>query len=250
MTIVWSYGGGVQTAGIAVLVVEGILPRPDYILMADTSRETKTTFQYLDEVIRPYLKRVDLDVTIVGHEFSNVDLFGHNGYLLIPAFTAKGKMPTYCSGEWKRDAIRRWLRKEGVQSCTLWMGISFEERHRAKASNVQWMKHEFPLVDMAISREKCFMLVEQAGLPRPPKSCCWMCPLRNNEEWKYLKENDRDGWNKAIDMDKYIREVFDEGTEELYLHRSRVPLDQVDLDNSNGQMELFPSSCSSGHCFT
>jgi len=250
MTLVWSYGGGVQTAGIAVLVAEGILPRPDYIVMADTSRETKTTFDYLDQVIRPYLAKVDLDVTIVGREHSNVDLYGHNGYLLIPAFTERGRMPTYCSGEWKREAIRRWLRKQGVQQCTLWMGISFEERHRAKQSNVQWMTHEFPLVDMKISREKCFMMVEQAGLPKPPKSCCWMCPLRNDEEWQFLQEHDPDGWKQAVELDKEIREVYDEGTEELFLHRSRVPLDQVKLGDNGGQLELFATGCSSGHCFT
>jgi hypothetical protein len=47
MVTVWSYGGGVQTAGIAVLVVEGILPRPDYTLMADTSTLTTTASRYV-----------------------------------------------------------------------------------------------------------------------------------------------------------------------------------------------------------
>ena len=32
--IVWSYGGGVQSAAIAVLVVQGKLPRPERIVMA------------------------------------------------------------------------------------------------------------------------------------------------------------------------------------------------------------------------
>lgn len=33
---VWSFGGGVQSAAIAVMVVKGVLPRPDLIVIADT----------------------------------------------------------------------------------------------------------------------------------------------------------------------------------------------------------------------
>lgn len=35
-SLVWSYGGGVQSAAIAVLVLRGELPRPERVVMADT----------------------------------------------------------------------------------------------------------------------------------------------------------------------------------------------------------------------
>ena len=37
--IIFSYGGGKQTVAIVTLILEGKLPRPDLVVMADTSRE-------------------------------------------------------------------------------------------------------------------------------------------------------------------------------------------------------------------
>jgi hypothetical protein len=34
--VVWSYGGGKQSVAIAALIVQGKLPKPDLIVMADT----------------------------------------------------------------------------------------------------------------------------------------------------------------------------------------------------------------------
>ncbi len=42
-SLIWSYGGGVQSAAIAVLVLRGELPRPERAVMADTSREASAT---------------------------------------------------------------------------------------------------------------------------------------------------------------------------------------------------------------
>ena len=47
MTTVWSYGGGTQTAAIAVLILQGRLPKPDIAVMADTGREIASTWDYL-----------------------------------------------------------------------------------------------------------------------------------------------------------------------------------------------------------
>ena len=37
--IVWSFGGGVQSVAILVLVAEGKLPKPECVVMSDTGRE-------------------------------------------------------------------------------------------------------------------------------------------------------------------------------------------------------------------
>lgn len=61
-TELWSYGGGTQSAAIAALIVAGRLPRPDAVVIADTERERSTTWRYLEEVVAPTLRRIDLDV--------------------------------------------------------------------------------------------------------------------------------------------------------------------------------------------
>lgn len=45
-TQVLSYGGGVQTVAMVALVLQGRLPRPDMIVIADTSREKQSTWDY------------------------------------------------------------------------------------------------------------------------------------------------------------------------------------------------------------
>jgi len=95
--VVWSYGGGTQTAAIAVLILTGRLPRPDVTVIADTSRELSSTWDYLGDVVRPSLSRLGIEVQIVSHDWSRYDLMKSSRNLL-PAFTtqggAVGKLPT------------------------------------------------------------------------------------------------------------------------------------------------------------
>lgn len=45
---VFSYGGGRQSAGISALILQGRLPKPDLVIIADTEKEKDTTWQYLN----------------------------------------------------------------------------------------------------------------------------------------------------------------------------------------------------------
>lgn len=235
----WSYGGGVQSAAIAVLVQRGQLPAPDHVVIADTGREAEATWAYMREVIEPFLGR---KFTVAGHELSTVDLYSGNGDLLMPMFTSSGgKLPTFCSTEWKRRVVHRQLRSLGVKSCRLWMGISVDEIGRAKPSSVAWIEHRFPLImDFPMHRTECLALVASAGLPEPPRSSCWCCPHRRDDEWASLPA---DELAKAIRLEEELREK-DPG---VFLHRSRVPLSQVEFSTGE-QADLF-GECD-GYCWT
>jgi 3'-phosphoadenosine 5'-phosphosulfate sulfotransferase (PAPS reductase)/FAD synthetase len=87
---VLSYGGGVQSVAMCVLVARGILERPDYIVCADTGREATSTWDYLDEVMQPFLERHGLRVDIASHDLSTVDLYSHKGKVLMPCIPARG----------------------------------------------------------------------------------------------------------------------------------------------------------------
>lgn len=248
-TLVWSYGGGVQTAAMAVMIVEGALPRPDITVMADTGREATATWDYLRDVLGPYLATVGVTVEIAPHTLARVDLCDPNGTTLIPAYSAEGRKSAFCSGEWKRDVVYRFLRSKGVQRCRQWLGISWEERHRARSSSRKWAALEYPLVDRHITRDGCLRLAEAAGLPPPPKSSCWCCPHRGDKQWRLLRDRYPDDWAAAIALDEQIREADERGG--LWLHKSRVPLAMAPIDEpQDGQMELFPANCSSGYCWT
>ena len=249
-TTVWSYGGGTQSAAIAVLVLTGQLPKPDYVVMADTSREVTETWNYLRDVVQPELTRFGCPVEVIPHNYSYWDLQkGNTGTILIPAFTTQsgqvGKLPTYCSNEWKQRPVRRWLREQGVEKCDLWLGISLDEVERMKPSDVQWQNNVYPLIEMVpCSRHKCVSLVEGYGWPTPPKSRCWMCPNMSPRSWRQLQKEYPADFAKAVDLEIELQ-VADP---HIYLHPAGQLL-PVAVENSKAQGELF-DGCDSGFCFT
>lgn len=240
--IAWSYGGGVQSAAIAVLIASGELPRPDLAVIADTGRETESTWAFLRDSVQPMLDAVGLTIEIAPHEMATVDLYSGNGDLLIPAFTTTGKLPTFCSTEWKQRPVRRWIRQRTKDPVTVWLGISLDEIHRAKDSDSPLYRNHYPLLfDRPMRRSECVALVESAGLGTPPRSSCWMCPHRSDEEWRSLSA---DEFAKAAELDEQIRARDGGG---VYLHRKLAPLSEIDL--STQQIGMF-DACDSGYCWT
>ena len=248
--IVWSYGGGTQSAAIAVMILTGELPRPDVVVMADTSREVYETWWYLEETVQPALDKIGIKVVIVGHDYAYWDLVKEKkGDVLIPAFTRKygsiGKMPTFCSNEWKRRPIQRWLREQGVQSCDLWLGISTDEMVRMKESDVKWMRHVYPLIEiLPTSRIQCRAKILQYGWPEPPKSRCWMCPNMSPGSWKQLKHKYPDDFQKAVDLEYELHRT----DEKIFLHPLAIPL-PLAVEQSEQQSDMF-DGCDSGFCWT
>lgn len=247
--IVWSYGGGTQSAGMAVLIATGKLPKPDLILMADTGREASATWEYTNTVIRPLLSDCKLNIEIIPHSYSTVDLYGLNGDLLIPAFTRKGKLRTFCSNEWKQFVVRRRLRELGLgpdNPVVLWLGITVDEVHRLKPSGVDWLEYQWPLAwDFHFRRGDCVEVVTSHNLPRPPRSSCWMCPYRNDSEWEMLKDRYPGDWIKAVALDEAVR--LKDTMDGVWIHRSLEPLSQVKF--SSHKLTLF-DGCESGFCMT
>lgn len=253
--IIWSNGGGTQSAAIAVLIAQGKLPTPERAVIADTGRECSTTWRYLDDHIRPLLWKVGLEVEIVPPSYAAVGLYRQDTVLL-PAFTANGaKLRGFCSGEWKRDAVMRWLRESergyGKKNPIVqWLGMSRDEIQRCKPSRVNWVDIHWPLImgyGLTLTRAMCIWVVESAGLPTPPKSRCWMCPHQNDSEWLELKNGAPREFQAAIALEQEISARDTQGG--LFLHRSGLPLGEVDFKEKTSEAPLFQSDCESGLCW-
>jgi hypothetical protein len=245
MDITFSFGGGTQSAAICVLIKQGRLPQPTRIVMADTGREASETWDYLNNVIKP----MGFDVQIAGHDLATVDLYGTRGDMLLPAFTenGRGKLATFCSVEWKQRVIRRYLKAQGITQTTMWMGMSLDEIDRMRVSDVKWIKNHYPLVfDVPLRRHECIKLVEDYGLPTPPKSSCWMCPHRKDSQWRKLRDEYPQDWQTALELDRQIT-----ASHAAYLHESGTPLETADIDTVKPEQPgLFGDECTSGFCFT
>lgn len=245
MTVVLNYGGGTQTIATCILVVRGILPRPEFVIAADTGREVRSTWEYMEAHARPLLAQVGLDVEVAPHDLATVDLYGHNGTLLLPVFTPTGKFSTYCSNEWKAYVVDRYLRARGIKRETHWIGFSADERRRVKPEKPGPCQRAYPLLDLMLTRSDCERIILDAGLPLPEKSACLMCPHRSNVEWRAVRDQCPDQWAEAIRIDEEIRDADELGA--VYLHQSRVPLAEADLDAPDRKVPT--RQCGLGACF-
>lgn len=228
------YGGGRQTVAMLVLIERGLLPRPDRVVIADTGRENPSTWEYREEVAEPLAQSMGLTIEIAPRELAYVDLYSHQGDLLLPVYTATGKLSAFCSSEWKKYVVRRYLREQGVTSATAWIGYALDERQRYKPSKEDatgpWYRR-FPLLELNLTKRDCLQIIQRAGLPLPPPSSCYMCPNKANEEWRYLRDNYPPAFEQACVLDEQVREEdIAQGHSGVWLHHSRVPLREADLE--------------------
>lgn len=247
--LVWSYGGGTQSAAIGCMIVKGVLRKPDITVMADTGREASETWAYLRDHVQPYLATAGITVEIAPPSLAREGMYTEHGTVVIPAFVGGGgKLRGFCARVWKIEVVAKWLKQRGVREFTQWLGISFEERHRAKGSEYKRVTYEYPLLDRFITRQGCYRIVEEAGLPRPPKSSCWCCPHRKDHEWERMRELWPEDWKRAVELDEEARLIrITDGEEPVFLHRSMKPLQQVTLKREADQFPLF-AGCDTGAC--
>ena len=99
-----------------------------------------------------------------------------------------------------------------------------------------------------MTRQDCLQWLEDNFYPTPPRSACTFCPYHSNKEWLNIKNGDPEEWKEVVEMDKAIRsqERFKEknkgsGTlkDEIFLHRSCKPIDEVDFEETSPQLDLF-----------
>ena len=228
---VWSCGGGVQSSAIASMICRGRLPKPDMTIMVDTEREKSNVWEYVRGVLIPNLAKVGVEIIIVPKsEYAKVDLYHDDDSTLplIPAYTGdNGRVPTYCSSQWKQRVVHRYLAKwMPSDSCRTWLGISADELKRVRTSRYSWLHHCYPLVEaefgLNYDRNDCNEEIKRAGWPPAPRSSCWMCPNQTSEEWAAVIPTDL---AKARELEIELQKR----DPNVYLHRSRLPIDKVNL---------------------
>lgn len=261
MIQVFSSGGGTQSAAISALIIQGRLPRPDYVVIVDTERERGTTWEYLDSVIRPGFSLIGIEVHRIrrsewaSYPAHGMDWLSHNrNTVLIPAFTTQteggvSKLDGFCSKTWKVEVCDRFLSKRfGITRSKYckWIGFSLNESKRAirmmQGSEYKSGLIRFPLIhDVPLNREQGIALVESMGWPTPPRSACWMCPNQLDDEWTSLTTSE---FEAAVLLEKEIQEV----DPFAWLHKSGKPLSEV-IFKPNSEANSGEHACSSGACF-
>ena len=60
-----SYGGGIQTFSLLVMIQHGIIPIVDEIIFADTGLEKRETYDHIETVVRPICQSLEIPFTVV-----------------------------------------------------------------------------------------------------------------------------------------------------------------------------------------
>lgn len=167
-----------------------------------------------------------------------------------------GVIRRQCTGAWKIRPIRRYLQTHrNGQLVELWLGISTDEFQRAKDSEVGYITHKYPLLEMGMSRADCLKWLEAHSLPSPGKSSCVFCPFLNKRAWQEMKREGGSDWQHAVEADNAIRNVRPPG--QLFVHPNRLPLERavtIPEDSGYSQLDMLASDdadaeCDSGFCF-
>lgn len=185
----------------------------------------------------------------------------------IPAFMAKnegvkdGINRRQCTREYKVDIVEEVFRRQvlgltkrkrmpGDVRAVQYMGLSYDEPGRvakvkARFQDVGWSEPRFPLFDLEMTRGDCAAYLKDIVPHKVPRSACVICPYRRNAEWRDMKENDSDGWTRAVEIDKKMRHplaLCGVGMDrKAYLHESCVPLDQADIEANEPPLDRYVS---------
>ena len=251
---IMSSGGGTQSNAMIVLISQGKLPKPDLIIMSDTEREMSEVFDYQTKYIKPICESMGVEYLIVKKsDYVEHDVMDRNKKSVLPPFFTEwsgrksdgncNKQPGFCSDKWKGEVVRKVCNERfPSQSFDMWLGITVDELRRVKVTTGKWQRR-YPLVELRMSRGEAISVVENAGLPTPPRSACWMCPNRHDSEWAHMKLNCPADFENAVAFEKELR--ID--NPHLWLHRSGVPISDVIF--TDGQVDMFSGFCDSGMCF-
>jgi hypothetical protein len=241
-----------------------IKPMPEGAIFADTGGEPQAVYDWLDWLEKQLSFPVYRVMQDAGLKNNIVNSATNGARAAQPPFFAAngGLLRRNCTADFKVVPITKKVRElvglkprqrapKDTILATQWIGISLDEIQRMKEPREKWLKHRWPLIELRMTRGHCLEWMQDHGYPRPPRSACTFCPYRSNKEWRDMRERDFISWNDAVEMDDLIRDGVRGTKEKLYLHRSMVPLDEVDLsDPQEGQAQFsFMDECD-GLCGT
>ena len=255
---VLSLGAGVQSTVMALMAEQGYegFPKPDLAIFADTGWEPKAVYEHLDwleEQLSYPIVRVD-NGNIRDDILRGVNPEGRR-FIDMPVFVVKDDGKHYvgtrqCTKQYKLKPIHRYLRQylglaDGRkapkdQQVEMWLGLSRDEVARVKPSKQDWITLVYPLIQKDMSRAQLYQWFRERYPDRHlPKSACIGCPYHTDQMWANMKANDPESFQDAVNVEWAMQNVPQSRgalTGTAYLHKARVPLNEVEF-NAQGQQD-------------
>lgn len=243
---VLSYGGGTQSAALALMSASGELPRLDAVIFADTKGELPETYTYA-EYVKAVLDKAGIPFLVVSRGSLEEALLSETptpanptppAFVLAPDGT-KGRVSQYrCSFDFKRRLVTRAVKqlcgpRGAWKHATVeqWIGYSADELGRVKQSNEcrcghpmqrhrdggcercsscqrfdRWQINVHPLIDLGFRRQDTIRWFAEHGHPAPPRSACFFCPASSDVRWRELRSSHPELWERACAIDAFVRD--------------------------------------------
>lgn len=243
-----SLGAGVQSSALFMRACSGKL-QAHCAIFADTGWEPAAVYQHL-KALSKYGNAAGLPIHVVKAPKSIRDTSTDNTSGRMPYYLKTGDrdgmLRRQCTTVYKIQPIRRKVREllteTGNTRAVMHLGISVDEIQRMRTSDVKYIVNSYPLIDAGLTRRDCLAYLTALGISAP-RSACIGCPFHSDAEWRHIRDTAPDEFADAVAYEREIQATV-KTTGTPYLHRQRVPLDQVDLTTpeDRGQMN-FNDEC-------
>lgn len=190
-----SFGAGVNSVAMTIMLVEEGWRGP--IVFADPGGEMPETYCYIEYFEQEYLKAKGLEIVrlIPSPEYHSKRAQQSLEKYCLQAHIIPMLAVRWCSVDWKRKPIQRWVEKHGYEIQLL--GISADEPRRVRYDPIV----RYPLVEAGVTRKGCYRIIHKAGLEPPVKSGCFFCPGRTYAQWRDLHYEHPDLYERAIALE-------------------------------------------------
>ncbi len=260
-------GAGVQSSTLLLMSLAGELPRLDAAIFADTQFEPKAVYDHLARLERAAQAAGVPVYRVTAGSLRDDALDPTRHHATLPLFVAhpdgtRGMVRRQCTRSYKVAPLRRKLRELWTQAgrpttpVQQWLGISRDEAHRVRSSDVAYIELHYPLIQRGLTRADCQRWLAAHGWPDVPRSACVGCPFHSDQRWRQLRDTAPEEWAEAVAFDRAIRNGHPrQGSPplngEAFVHRSLTPLDQVELDGpaDRAVIDGFGNECE-GMCAT
>lgn len=187
-----------------------------------------------------------------------LDNFGKSRVVSIPFWTVdeygkNGKMMRNCTLDYKISLMQKFIRSEllgyrkrqrarpeDLKAHEMHLGFSKEEERRCKENPHKMFVNKFPLVEMNLTRADNYAYIKDVwGLDTKASACCF-CPFHTNYFFEYIKENNKEEYEKTVEFDEMLEreQPNTKIRSRLYISKSRKRI-----------KDLLPEECRDKECF-
>lgn len=262
-----SCGAGMQSTALALMACENVatpgkfplVPVYDLVAFCDLGKEPPWVIKQV-EFIEKACNSVGIPFVILQSPLYKdyLDNFGKSRVVSIPFWTVdqdgkKGKMMRNCTMDYKINLIQKYVRweilgyakgqrtkLEDLKAHEMHIGFSTEEQQRCKENPHKMFVNKFPLVDMGLERKDNYAYIRDCWGLETKASACSFCPFHRNYFFKYLKDNEPEEYQAAVEFDDLLEKGQPQTNirSKLYISRSRKRI-----------VDLLPEECKDAECF-